>query len=208
MSTFTVTIGADTFEIYGGLAALTTMVNGRSGDVAQAWRDLSPDDQARSLNDATQYLDGLEWLGVSTGVTDGTTIPPGEATTLQWPRSGVALSDGTVVDATVVPPEIVRAAFELALLVSDDPDVLSDPDTGSNLQEVDAGGGVGVIYFNPTSAAFGTASTLPTVIARLVGKFMSSSAGAAGTSDGGYAGNGDCESRFDDLHRYNRWRPF
>lgn len=204
MSIFTVTIAGVTnpIEVYGGATAASDYVGAMFGDAPTSWLALSPDDQARTLVTATRYLDQQAWQGTATFLVGVT------ATTLQWPRSGVVNSDGTAVDATTVPVAIVQAAFELAVLVADDPDVITEIDGGSNLQQIDAGGGVGVTYFNPTSAAFGSASRLPGILDRLVGRYLASPSGDAGSALGGYSGNGGCESHFDHEHSYKRWRPF
>lgn len=207
MSKFTVTIGSDSFEIYGGQAAAISYMNGKSGDLAAAWRALDADDQARSLVDATRFIDSQTWQGKATGIVDGTTVPPGVATTLAWPRSGLTLSDGTPVDSTVVPPDVNKAAFELALLVADDPDVINTDNHGSNLQTATAGP-VSVTYFNATSSANGSATILPGILDRLIGKYLAVSDPASGSAEGGYSGNGGCESTFDRCHDMTRRLPY
>jgi hypothetical protein len=211
MSVFIVTITGVTnpIEVYGGTAAATDYIGAMFSEEATAWLALAPDDKARTLVGATRYLNRLRWLGTRTGIVDGSVIPPGVATTMQWPRIGVTLSDGTPVDSTTVPADVVQAAFELAVLVADDPDVIaSSGGDGSNIQSVEAGGGVGVAYFNPTSASTGTASQLPGILDGLLGQYLAIASSAAGTTDGGLAGNGGCESQFNNLHGWGRWRPF
>lgn len=197
---FSVTIGSDTFEVYGGIAALTTYVNGMISDAAITWRELVPDDQARTLIGATRFIEEQVWQGTPT-------VPAVGGTALQWPRTGIVNPDGSALDPSTVPPAVLQAVFELAVMIADDPVVTSALDGGSNVQQIDAGGGVGIIYFNPTSSSFGSASNLPGILDRLVGKYLSI-ADSSDSVDSGYSGNGGCESKFDRDHDYKRWRPF
>lgn len=170
MSIFTVAIsgGSSAAEVYGGLTAAAVYVGDRLGKAYAAWRALSVDDRGRTLVMATQFIDLQGWSGTRTGLAGGT------PTTLQWPRSGVVLADGTAVDSTIVPPEFVEATFEMAALIAADPAIVTKVDQGSNIKAANAGGGVGVEYFNPTSAASGTATRMPQVVAMLLGKFLAS----------------------------------
>jgi len=202
MAVFTVTISGVTpnTEVYGGLTAATSYVGTMLGAQADAWRAMSVDNQGRTLVMATRLLDQQGWPGTRTGLAGGT------PTTLAWPRSGVTLADGTVVDSTVVPPEVAQATFELAVLIASDPTIFTKVDTGSNIKSVSAGGGVGVEFFNPTSMLLGTASRLPWVIMRLLGKFLASA--DAGSSMGGFGVSGKSVSDFANCHDLNRTEPF
>lgn len=151
------------------------------GPTYSAWMVLSDDDKGRTLVSATRYLNELPWQGAPTGVLDSS------ATTLAWPRTGV-LIDGAPVDSTTIPNDIVQACFELAVLISAKPAVTSLLDQGSNIQSVGGGGAPSVSYFAPTSAARGTAPTLPVVVARLVSKYLATPGDAA---DGGSGTSGN-----------------
>lgn len=190
MSIFTVAIAGVTPnpEVYGGLVAAGNYVGALLGKAPATWRALTTDDQGRTLVMATRYIDLQGWPGVATGLAGGT------PTTLQLPRSGMTLADGTAVDSTIVPPEFVSATFELAVLIGSDPTIVAKVDQGSNIKSANAGGGVGVEYFNPTSAALGTAPRMPQVVAMLLGKFL---AGAnSGSSIGGFGQSGKSSSDF------------
>lgn len=202
MAIFTVVISGVTpnIEVYGGLTAATSYVGSLLGAQPDAWRAQSVDNQGRTLVMATRYIDQQGWPGVRTGLAGGT------PTTLAWPRSGVTLADGTVVDSTIVPPEVVQATFELAVLVASDPTITSKVDTGSNIKSVSAGGGVGVEFFNPTSMLLGTASRMPAILMRLLGKFLASAAG--GSSEGGFGVSGKAFSDFANCLDLTRTRPF
>jgi len=168
------------------------------GKPADKWRAMSASDQGRTLVMATRYIDQQGWTGLRTGLAGGT------PTTLQWPRSDVTVLDGTgssvAVDPAIVPPEFVQATFELSTLIAADPTIVTKADTGSNVRRADAGGGVGVEFFNPTSSALGTASPMPTIVMRLLGKFMSVSGGI----EGGFGQSGKSSSDFAHCHELDR----
>ena len=202
MAIFVVTLSGVTPdpEVYASLAVASNYVGTMLGAQADTWRALSPNDQARTLVMATRYIDQQGWPGTRTGLAGGT------STTLAWPRSGVTLGDGTVVDSTIVPPEVVQASIEMAVLIAADPAIVTKVDTGSNIQSVGAGGGVAVSYFNPTSAALGTATRMPTILMRLLGKFLG--AAASGSSEGGFGQSGNACSDFANARDMDRIGPF
>jgi hypothetical protein len=173
-------------EVYGGLTAGLEYVGSMFAPAATAWLALSSSQQGQTLRQATLYLDRLVWDGEATGLAGGT------ATTLQWSRSGVFV-DGVEVDSTVVPTDVVSAAFELAVLISAKPGLVSQVDQGSNLRMVGGGGAPSVEFFAPTSAARGTANRLPYVVQQLVGKYLAS---PSASIEGGLSGVGDTCSSF------------
>lgn len=175
MAIFTVTLDGDAvpFEVYGGLPACVHYLRPASDDSAIAFKALSSDDQGSRLIDATRYIDEMMWQGAATGLVG---VDP---TTLQWPRSGLTDQYGNPLDSTTVPIQVVNAAFEMAAILAGDPSASSNVDQGSNLQSMGAGG-ASLSFFRPTSAADGTASRLPTVVDRLIGRWLASSVSVAG----------------------------
>lgn len=165
-------------EVYGGLTAAASYIGSMFGSAGAAWLALVPNAQAQTLVAARRYLDQQTWDGARTGLVGA------DPTTLAWPRSGITLGDGTPVDATTVPPEVVDASFELAVIIAGDETVTSKRDQGSNISSVGAGGGVSVSFFSPTSARLGTASVMPEVVQRLVGRFLASGSGSDSSSAG------------------------
>lgn len=147
----------------------------RFGPNYTSWLGLDPSDQQRTLNTSVAFLDLLAWEGTATGA-------PNSNGFTSWPRSGVII-DGVPVDSTSVPTDIVNASYELAVLIAADPDLPNKLDQGSNIQSVQGGGGVGVSYFVPTSAANGTATVLPVIVTRLVSKYLATPNGAV---EGGF----------------------
>jgi len=95
-------------------------------------------------------------------------------------------------------PDIIAAGFELAVQINADPDLPNKIDQGTNISSVQGGGGVGVSYFAPTSAASGTATVLPVVVQRLVGKYL-----ATPTEEGSFGQSGKGCSAFARHRQYN-----
>jgi hypothetical protein len=182
MSLFTVTIGANSYEVYNDVAGATLYISAIFGPQPAAWLALSADSQAQTLVSATRYLDEQPWDGTRNG-TGGTT--------LQWPRDNVTV-DGAAVDPTTVPIEFPKAAAKLAVLIMSDPSLPDKIDQGSNIQAANAGGGTGVTFFSQTSARAGTATVMPVEIQRLLGKYLAT----AVANEGGFAGVGKSCSSF------------
>jgi hypothetical protein len=175
-------------EVYGGLAAAANYVGALFSTQADTWLALDANTKARTLRAATLYLERILWDGDRTGLVGV------DATTLQWPRSGVEL-DGVAIDATTVPVDIVSAAFELAVLINADPDLVTAVDQGSLVSSVGAGGGVSVSFAFPTSAALGTATRFPTVVQQLIGKYLAVPAAAIAGGTGAYGCSTSAYSR-------------
>ena len=189
MTTFTVAIAgvSPDPEVYLDLTTARSYIGAMFGPAAARWLGLSPDAQGQTLVTATRYLDEQSWLGSRTGHVGGV------ASTLAWPRSGVTRGDGTPVDSALVPPELPKAAAELAVLIAGDPAIPGRLDQGSNLKSVGGAGVPTVEYFAPTSAATGTAPRMPVVALRLVGKFLAT---AAASVEGGFGQPGASESAY------------
>lgn len=166
------------------------------GPAADAWLALNDQTATRTMSAATGYLDRIAWLGTATGI--GEDLQP---TTLQWPRSGVVV-DGVTIDSTKVPVEIKEATYELAVAILADPEILGRPDQGNNIRSASGGGG-SVSYWAPVSAATGTASRLPYVVAQLVGKFISAGSANAPLAFGS-AGNATSSMAADQLMTVTR----
>jgi hypothetical protein len=162
-----------------------------------AWLALGDSDAGKTLVSATRHLNEQPWQGTATGILDG------NPTTLAWPRSGVII-DGVEISSLTIPDAITQATFELAVMILADPDIVSAPDTSTNVKAVMAGGGVGVEFFVPTSTRDGSATRLPTMIQRLVGKYL----GSPSAVDGGYSRGGNACSEFSDRHAFKRSWPF
>jgi hypothetical protein len=156
---------------YGTLALATTYLDGAIGDVYVAWGNLEPDDQKRTLISATRYLDRQAWNATA---------------------ESFALRDAIAA--------FPLACYELAALAGSDPSVLVALDQGSNIASVGAGG-ASVTYFNPTSARFGSAATLPPVAQAMVGGYLATAATSG--PRGGYGLAGADENPFDESSDYD-----
>lgn len=157
----------------GSLDDAKNYVGARFGPNYTAWLALSDDDKNRTLVSADDYIDSMAWQGTATGTLNGS------PTSRAWPRSGI---DG--VDPTKVPDAIVEASFELAVMIAADPDLVNKLDQGSNISSASGGGGVSVSYFAPTSTASGTATLLPPLVQRKIGRYLATpdDAGSFGQS--------------------------
>lgn len=165
------TIGGVDFEVYGGVTAIANYLLGSSSAGAAAFRGLGSDDQKRRLIDATRYIDEQRWQGAATALAGGT------ATTLQFPRTGLTDLAGASLDATNVPAALIAAVSEMSAVLAIDTEAASAVDTGSNVQSLGAGP-ASLSFFRPTSAQDGTATTMPVVVNRLIGRWLASAAAA------------------------------
>jgi hypothetical protein len=184
-------------EIYGGLLAAVAYIGAKFGPQAAAWMALSPNARGQTLVTATRYVDQQSWSGAATGLVGS------EPTTLQFPRSQLTRNDEPV-DAATVPPEVPQAVFELAILIAAKPTVVDQPDTSTNLRSVSGGGGVGAAFFHPTSTRDGSATLMPTVVQRLLGRFLA----AANAGDDSFGQGANATSQFGRSHDLRRSEPF
>ena len=181
----TVTIGANTYNVYGltadPLQDTTDYLAGRFGAVAFA--GLATDDLRRQvLISATRWLDRLQWAGAPT---DLSTPQP-----LAFPRTGLPQCDGIAYTDSEVPDPIVEAMFELAEIIAADATQQDSNGQGSNIKSVEAGS-ASVEFFTPTIGS-GSDTRLPRAAHDLVRCFLS------GTAIGKATGTGDTNtSAFD-----------
>jgi hypothetical protein len=178
----TVTIGSYTEMIYDDLATALQRLGTRLGEGHVAFNALSADDQKKALVTARSALDVL---GYATGYTT------------------FALRNA-YVDADGNYPFRV-ASYEYAALIAADPDVTQQSDTGSNISSVGAGGAF-VNFFNPTSAAKGTAKPLPKSVMDLIGKYLS--VDVTDTSGGGTGESASCVNPFGPWVDYDKRGPW
>lgn len=171
MAIFTETISGVDFEVYAGVASVNGYLLGSSSKGAAAFRALGAgsDDQKRRVIDATRYVEEQRWQGVATGLAGGT------PTTLQFPRTGLTDLAGAALDATNVPSQLIAAVAEMAAILSTDTEAASSVDAGSNLQSLGAGP-ARLSFFRPMSALDGTATVMPTVVNRWIGRWLASAA--------------------------------
>lgn len=185
MTLYTVSITGivNPIEVYDGLPAVDDYLQAAIGDGADDWRALivasNADQRSRILVAASRFIDSLAWQGVPT-------VPSVGGTTLQWPRSNIVLGDGTVVDPNSVPAPIAQGVMELCALIADDSSVLSQADSGSNIQSLQ-GGPARIQFFRPQSPQDGNATVLPVVLNRLVGRYLAGASAAIASALAGSA---------------------
>lgn len=184
----TVTIGADTFDVYGTTAGLATYANG-SFTWSATYSAATSDNAKRAHVEATKLLDRQTW--------DGTLTADGQA--LAWPRDSVtgtppgqdeAPDDGTTPDA------IVAACYELALAILASVSVVAGTSTASNVQSVQAGP-TSVSFFYPKKGG-----RFPDRVMELIGWALGSSASSSIPPMGLYVSGDDGESQFDACDLY------
>ena len=188
MSEVLVLTTGSTGTTHGTFAGATTYADVSGADWAVAFRGLASDDERkRKLIDATRYLNTLGYID---GYTDFAT------------RDALDLGTG---DGDAAFP-FRAAAYRLAGLAAADADVLEVEDQGSNVRAVGAGS-ARVEFFNPTSAAAGTAPVLPSSVLALIGAYLATNADAL-NQDGGTGGTGTDTSPFDPCADYDRRWPW
>jgi hypothetical protein len=160
----TVTIGTDTFTVYGDLTGAKKLHNGGGSSASAAFRTAGADSDAqkRGLVDASRLLDRQRWQGtpVSTPEID---------VTLEWPRDGVVDRYGTAVSNASTPDDIIKAAYEMAAMLVEDPTIADQATSGSNVSSVGAGSAK-VAFFRPT---LGITGKFGTKISELIAPYLS-----------------------------------
>ncbi len=162
-------------ESFVNVADAIEYVTAMYGTTYTAWLALATISQGRTLVAATRYMDRL-------GLVDD---------------AGVALTHSTTEQP------VLDACAELAVLIGDDPDIVSTFDGSSNIASVNAGT-AGVAFFNPTTTKGGTATKLPYIIQQLLGPYLPSASATApiqGT-------NGNCSTDFDECDTYRKTGPY
>lgn len=189
-----VIIGANTYQIYGDQAGATSYLAAELDDAAVAWMLAdAATAQRQSLVMATRMIDRQRWQGLPVGA-------PVIDTVLQWPRTGVIDRYGTAVSSASVPDRVVKATYELAAMLFDDPSKQDVAVAGSNVSSVGAGPAQ-VSFFRPTIGQLGRFDTR---IQELLGEFLGSGTTSGsegyGTTD---ADGNDITSAFDDTDTFS-----
>jgi len=179
----TVTISAVSYTTY--ISVADALVYLAASPRAASWVAASADARGQWLVEATRMINRQAWSGTPTQA-----YPSVQA--LAWPRDGVTgVTDGTT------PQAILDACSELAATLIDDQSTLLATSAGKNVQRVDAGKGVGVTFFGPTSD---TAGRFPTIVQELVGQYLATASATAGVPVAGGTSNessfADCDDDF------------
>lgn len=158
----TLTIGADTYSVYGltadALADANSYMKARLGE--SAWDDAESADKRRALITAVRMNDRRPQYSGTKTVT---------AQDLEWPRDS-ATCNGVAVTDNTIPDNIVLGEFEMALALLEDESVQDSPGTGSNVKKAKAGSAE-VTFFTRTEGLPGE-TQFPTVVHELIGCFF------------------------------------
>jgi len=171
-----ITIGSSTYQAYSDVADADEYLS--ASLFATTWQALEEDAKAQVLVTATRYLDAFKWKGIKTD----------EAQPLEWPgvNTGVSPSDEAAY------ARFLNGFFELCALISEDPTILQNANSGSNVQRA-KGGEAEVWFFKSTIES---ASTFPPSVHNWMKDLLAGSGGGALS----FASSVDCDftSVFDD----------
>ena len=168
--TTTVTIGADTYDVYVSVEQVDTYANGSL--TADAWQSMVEDDKARVIVSVTRWIDSQCWRGDK--------LDPDQP--LAFPR--------TVGDITAVE----QAVTQLSVLVAANPSLI-DELTGATVA-ADGGtkrlkaGSVEIEYFRALNFSVygsGALSPFPRPIMDLIGAWLCAKSSSAWGSSGSTA---------------------
>lgn len=174
------------FVVYAELSDAEGYVLGMATTEADAWRDATDTVKQRALVTATRRFESQCWAGEKASATQS----------LKWPRSGLTYADGTEVDESVIPDEVMNAAIELAVYIVDGTFQATKDNFNKGIKRLKADTAE-IEYFTPQFSNAGAA--YPKIITDLAGRWM------CGNSLGGSSSYGtDKESDFTDGWTFNR----
>lgn len=101
--------------------------------------------------------------------------------TSRWPRTGVTDAEGDAVDSALVPEQVKQAQIELSYELVADAAVETARDQNSNIQQIGAGGGVGITYFKPQESN----GKFPVIVQELLAEFLDPGAVVTGLATTG-----------------------
>lgn len=187
-----ITIGTDSYSVYGSEADVKTRLSGRLGTTV--YDDASSNDKKKAHVQATRWIDRERWSGQPT---DLVTPQP-----LAYPRTGLTDCDGNAVDSGTLPDEVFFATSELILILLGDNTATSSSSTGTNTKRV-AAGSVNVEFFRPgASDGTGGGTTLPTEAWKWVRCF------ASGGLSAPFASGTGADPFFTDCDKYDLWTGY
>lgn len=174
----TITIGTDTFDVYGPQADANTYFNGKLN--RSTWSDASSSDKDRALVSASRTLDLESWEGVPTDL-----VTP---QVLAWPRTGVTDKNDQPVADTAFPADLLYGYYELAAAILADPALDETVNQDSNIKSVTADV-VNVRFFRPVAG-----TKLPTTVHNYLAQFL----GIGDSAIGGFTSGTDQCSSFEE----------
>jgi len=179
----TITIGANTYSVYGlgNADPVADADEYHAATIGETWSALTTLQKQQSLISAARLLDrAILWSGSVTV----------EGQPRAWPRdsatngcTGLAITDGTT------PDDIARAEFELAMALAADPTLMSSSSAGTNTKRVKAGSAE-VEFFQPTIGT-NEETRLPQNVHDLAACYMDAAGGITPSSGSFSSGTGD-----------------
>lgn len=164
-----VDFNGSTYTVYDTLEAADVYL--AASLFALKWQESGEDQKLQVMIMATRMMDALTWKGVKV---DGAQL-------IEWPRTGT----GVPPDDGVTPKAILNGFFELCALIADDPTVIQNANSGSNVQRA-KGGEAEVWFFKSTLE---TATRLPPIVHNWVKAYLS----GMGEGDLSMVTGADCE---------------
>lgn len=176
-----VTIGTETYEVYGTEAEFKIYMAGHMN--SSAYDNATPANMRKSMVSGTRWIERANWGGQKT---DLVTPQP-----LEFPRTGLTDKDGNEVDSANTPTEVEYACYELNLILLSKPKAMDAINSGSNIKKVEAGDAK-VTFFKST---FGSFPKFPNVVNNLIGLYLDGAYGRdfgaayGANSDGHFSGD-------------------
>jgi hypothetical protein len=136
-----VVLGGNHYDVYGTLADADKYLSARLG--ADAWTAASGNDKLRGMIGAANWIDRTVWAGTQTS----------DSQPLEFPRIGLVDKNDKPISPSVIPNDVIRASYELALALLNDPDAGNLADPAGNQPSSLGAGSVNVSFWRPQPMA-------------------------------------------------------
>lgn len=132
-----IVIGSNHYDVYGTLVDAKKYLGARLG--ADAWSAASDDDKLRGMVGAANWIDRTVWMGILTS----------DSQPLQFPRIGLVDRNDKPISPSVIPVDVIKASYELALALLTNSDVANLTDPAGNQPSSLGAGSVNVSFWRP-----------------------------------------------------------
>lgn len=180
----TITIGSHDYTVYGDTHTVDDYAEGAIHSAG--WDALTEEAKPKYCVTATRTMERQKWAGSKTE----------DDQVLAWPRTGLTYIDGSEVDASEIPQQVIDGFCEICLALANGSE-LQDVTSTENAIASLAAGSVSITYFR---GAGGTPTRFPTVVQELLGLWLASQENAVSASSSGTCG----ESAFEDDFSINQ----
>lgn len=186
----TVTIGSNTYNVYGDQPSAIAYLAASLSKSAITWAAATSQQQAQAMVMTARLFDRQTWQGVQNGGP------------LQWPRSNVVDKFGNAVSPTVIPADILNGSYEMCALMLNDPALQDQINNTFNIHSFSTGP-ASVTYFGRQ-----TAGRFPMSVQEYVGAYLArggNPGGAIATDTSGASAQDDSTSisQFLDVDSYD-----